>query len=159
MEQLQSHIWLTASSYMVKYLRISPYSRKPFLIYDLCTILNFLIYEENLIFFFISEGGRGLELPPPRCLAYRFSSCIIISFAAYFCKPRNAFSYAFAEIRSAILLLLLKAFWGFHISYKDLNRHGTAEWCKNVKFTRSGKTVKSKAYRRTMLNKIIWKKN
>jgi hypothetical protein len=29
MEQLQSHIWLTASSYMGKYLRISSYTRKP----------------------------------------------------------------------------------------------------------------------------------
>jgi hypothetical protein len=38
---------------MVKYLRISSYFRKPFLIYD-CSILNFLIYEENLIFCFIS---------------------------------------------------------------------------------------------------------
>ncbi len=31
---VQSHIWLTASSYIVKYLRISSYIRKPFLIYD-----------------------------------------------------------------------------------------------------------------------------
>ncbi len=37
MEQLQSHIWLTASSYMGKYLRISSYIRKPFLIYDFAT--------------------------------------------------------------------------------------------------------------------------
>jgi hypothetical protein len=38
-EQLQSHIWLTASSYMGKYLRISSYIyiRKPFLIYDFAT--------------------------------------------------------------------------------------------------------------------------
>ncbi len=34
---LQSHIWLMASSYMTKYLRISSYSRKPFLIYDFAT--------------------------------------------------------------------------------------------------------------------------
>jgi hypothetical protein len=34
MEQLQNHIWLTASSYMGKYLRISSYIRKPFLMYD-----------------------------------------------------------------------------------------------------------------------------
>jgi hypothetical protein len=55
-EQLQSHIWLTASSYMGKYLRISSYIRKPFLIYDFAPapLLNFLIYEENFIFFFIS---------------------------------------------------------------------------------------------------------
>ncbi len=35
MDPEQSYIWLTASSYMVKYLRISSYCiRKPFLIYD-----------------------------------------------------------------------------------------------------------------------------
>jgi len=56
MVQLQSHIWLTASSYMGKYLRISSYFRKPFLTYDLAAapLWIFLIYEENLIFFFIS---------------------------------------------------------------------------------------------------------
>ena len=57
MEQLQSHIQLTASSYMVKYLRMSSYIRTPFLVYDFataCSTLNFLIYEENLIFFLIS---------------------------------------------------------------------------------------------------------
>ncbi len=42
---------------MGKYLRISAYIRKPFLIYDFasnCSTLNFLIYEEKLTFFFIS---------------------------------------------------------------------------------------------------------
>ncbi len=34
---LQSHVWLTASSHMVKYLRISSYIRKPLLIYDFAT--------------------------------------------------------------------------------------------------------------------------
>jgi hypothetical protein len=33
-EQLQSHIKLTASSYMTKHLRISSYVKKPFLTYD-----------------------------------------------------------------------------------------------------------------------------
>ncbi len=33
-EHLQIHIWLTASSYMGKYLRISSFIRKPLLIYD-----------------------------------------------------------------------------------------------------------------------------
>ncbi len=37
MEQLQSHIRLTASSYMGKQLRISSYIRKPFLIYHFAT--------------------------------------------------------------------------------------------------------------------------
>jgi hypothetical protein len=41
---------------MVKYLRISSYIRTPFLIYDFAprSHLNFLIYEENFVFFFIS---------------------------------------------------------------------------------------------------------
>jgi hypothetical protein len=40
---------------MVKYLRMSSYIRKPFLIYDFATdpILNFLLYVENFVFFFI----------------------------------------------------------------------------------------------------------
>ncbi len=37
MEQLQSHMWLTASSYLGKYLRVSSYIRKHFLIYDFAT--------------------------------------------------------------------------------------------------------------------------
>jgi hypothetical protein len=54
---------------MGKYLRIYSYIRKPFLIYDFapapCT-LNFLIYEENLIFFFsvcIPIDGTGQTGP------------------------------------------------------------------------------------------------
>ncbi len=46
---------LKTSSYMVKYLRISSYIRKHFLIYDYATAhVNFLIFEENFVFFFIS---------------------------------------------------------------------------------------------------------
>ncbi len=47
-----------AYSYMTKYLRISSYIRKPFLIYDFATDLNFLIYEENFIFIFISVKAK-----------------------------------------------------------------------------------------------------
>jgi hypothetical protein len=57
MEQLQSHIWLMASSYLGKYFRIFSYFRKPFLIYDFATAplwISWYKYEENLIFFFIS---------------------------------------------------------------------------------------------------------
>ena len=40
---------------MRKCANISPYMRRPLVIYDCnCYILNFHIYEENLIFFFIS---------------------------------------------------------------------------------------------------------
>ncbi len=45
-DRLQSHIYLTASSYMTKYLRISSYIRKPFLICDFATDrshLNFFL--------------------------------------------------------------------------------------------------------------------
>jgi hypothetical protein len=51
-ERLKSHIWLTASSNMTKYLRISSYIRKPFLI--LYMALQPLPSEFRLIFFFIS---------------------------------------------------------------------------------------------------------
>jgi hypothetical protein len=56
MEQLQSHIWLTASSYIGKYLRISSYIMKPFLIYDFATapLWISLYMRENLIIFLIS---------------------------------------------------------------------------------------------------------
>jgi hypothetical protein len=37
MEQLQSHLWLTASLNIGKYFHISSYIRKPFLIYDFAT--------------------------------------------------------------------------------------------------------------------------
>jgi len=41
---------LTSSLYVTKYLRISSYFRKPFLIYDFAPhpLLNFLIYEDFL---------------------------------------------------------------------------------------------------------------
>ncbi len=53
--QMQSHKWLTASSSLVKYLRISSYTRKPFLIYDFATDpIWIFLYEENFFFFFIS---------------------------------------------------------------------------------------------------------
>ncbi len=46
---------------MVNYFRISSYIRKPFLIYDFA--INFLIYEENFFFFFISvESNASLFL-------------------------------------------------------------------------------------------------
>ncbi len=54
MEQLQSHIWLTASSYMGKYLRVSSYIRKPFLIYDFATApLWISLYMRKIWFSFL----------------------------------------------------------------------------------------------------------
>ncbi len=47
--------WLTASSYMGKYLRISSYIRKPFLIYDFATApLYISLYMRKLWFSFLS---------------------------------------------------------------------------------------------------------
>ncbi len=62
MEQLQSHIWLTASSYMGIYLRISSYIRKPFFIYDFATApLWISLYMRKIWFSFLSvyEGWKG----------------------------------------------------------------------------------------------------
>jgi hypothetical protein len=55
-DRVQNHVWLTASSFMVKYLHISSYIRKPFLIFDR-SHLNLLIYEENFLLFFISVAN------------------------------------------------------------------------------------------------------
>ncbi len=53
MEQLQSHIWLTASSYMGKYFRISSNIRKPFLICDFATApLWISLYMRKILFYF-----------------------------------------------------------------------------------------------------------
>ncbi len=55
MEQLQSYIWLTASSYMGKNLRISSYIRKSFLIYDFATApLWIALYMRKTLFSFLS---------------------------------------------------------------------------------------------------------
>ncbi len=52
-EQLQSHIWLMASSYIGKYFRISSYIRKPFLIYDFATApLWISLYMRKILFSF-----------------------------------------------------------------------------------------------------------
>jgi hypothetical protein len=49
------HIWLTASSFMGKYLRISSYIRKPFLIYDFATApLWISLSMRKILFYFLS---------------------------------------------------------------------------------------------------------
>ncbi len=54
-EQLQCHIWLTASLSMGKYLRISSYIRKPFLIYDFATASLWIsLYMRKIWFSFLS---------------------------------------------------------------------------------------------------------
>ncbi len=63
MERLQSHIWLTATSYMVKYLRISSYIRNPFLIFDFATAPFWIfLYMRKILFSFLSVCCLALEL-------------------------------------------------------------------------------------------------
>jgi len=65
MEQLQSHIWLTASSYMDKYLRISSFIRKPFLIYDFATVPFWIsLYMRKIWFPFFISAGQPCWWPP-----------------------------------------------------------------------------------------------
>ncbi len=67
-EQLQSHIWLTASSYIGKYLRISSYIRKPFLIYDFETApLGISLYRRKIwfLFYHCRQDRKGYSPPPP----------------------------------------------------------------------------------------------
>jgi hypothetical protein len=52
-DRVQSQ-WPTVSSYIVKYLPISSYIRKPFLLYDFAPDPIGILYGENVIFFFIS---------------------------------------------------------------------------------------------------------
>ncbi len=71
-EQLRSHLWLTASSYKWKYLRISSYIRKPFLIYDFATAPLWISpYMRKILFSFLSVHavengweGRSVQYSP-----------------------------------------------------------------------------------------------
>ncbi len=52
-------MWLSASSYMGKYLRISSYIRKPFLIYDFATAPRRIsLYMRKIFFSFLSVYSR-----------------------------------------------------------------------------------------------------
>jgi hypothetical protein len=66
-EQLQSHIWLTASSYMGKYLCISSYIRKPVLIYDFATAPLWISYMWGKFYFLLSvrDAVQNMLPPPP----------------------------------------------------------------------------------------------
>jgi hypothetical protein len=58
-ERLHSHIWLRASSNMTKYLCISLYIRKPFLLYDFSTASVWIsLYMRKITFSFISGYRR-----------------------------------------------------------------------------------------------------
>ncbi len=54
-DRVQSHLWLTASSYMGKNLPISSYIRNPFLIYDFAPDpIWFSLYMRKILFSFLS---------------------------------------------------------------------------------------------------------
>ncbi len=54
LDRVQSHVWLTTSSYIVKIFVNFLIIRKPFLIYDFAPDPIRISYEENFVFFFIS---------------------------------------------------------------------------------------------------------
>ncbi len=80
MEQLHSHMWLTASSYMGKNLRISSYIRKPFLIYDFATASLWIsLYMRKILFYFyqcmvLFTWGRSAPVSWPSPLSCLRSS-------------------------------------------------------------------------------------
>ncbi len=62
-DRVQSHILLTGSSYVTKYLRISSYIRKPFLIlymalHPVPTKFPYTVYKENFLFLSVSSTIR-----------------------------------------------------------------------------------------------------
>ncbi len=62
-EQLQSHIWGRASSYMRKCAIISPYLRRPLVIYDFATApLWISLYMRKFLFSFLSVHGLTWSL-------------------------------------------------------------------------------------------------
>ncbi len=74
-DNLQSHLWLTASSYMRKYLLISSYIRKPFLIYDLATAPLWISFFMRKIWFpFLSVRSKNLKL-------------VLLNRTVRFCRP------------------------------------------------------------------------
>ncbi len=118
-EQLQSHTWLPAFSYMTKYFRISSYIRKPFFIYNFY-ILNFLRYEENFIFFFISHSSSIvllLSLPSSTDpLPSSQSSCSILHALILF--PPSLPSLFFSLSSPSVLLAVFFSLgWLFMLSH------------------------------------------
>ena len=60
---LKNPIWLTASSYMVKYFRISSYIRKPFLIHDFATApICISLYMRKILFSFYQCSYLSVSL-------------------------------------------------------------------------------------------------
>ncbi len=74
-DRVQSHIWLfTASSYMMKYLRILSYFMKPFLIYDFAPDpIRISLYMSKILFSFLS-----VHTPPPPLTVYVYTVYVLI---------------------------------------------------------------------------------
>ncbi len=69
--QLQCNIWLTASLYMVKYLRISSHIMKPFLIYDYATAplwISLYCIWGKFVFFFLVYSILKVQSTALRCI-------------------------------------------------------------------------------------------
>ncbi len=70
-EQLQSHKWLTASLYMTKYMRISSYIKKTFIVYDFATAsiwFSFYMWKIVISFFISAKSWSCLiELKGCKC--------------------------------------------------------------------------------------------
>jgi hypothetical protein len=67
-EQLQSNIWLTASSYMGKYLRISSYIRNPFFIHIwLCNYSTMNSLYTRKFYFLFYQCSEGHCVPANYC--------------------------------------------------------------------------------------------
>ncbi len=141
MEQLQSHIWLTASSYMVKYLRISPYIRKPFLIYDFATAPFWIPHIRGKFnFLFYQCVGAG-SLPHAALLTASVLALLSHTHGLFLVHPECIF-----------LRISLNAIC--HNGHENIKPFGIFEFepsrnhmCANtVRITRIGKTVKRHSY-------------
>ncbi len=90
LEQLQSHIWLTASSYIGKYLRISSYIRKPFLKYDFATAPLWISWWGKFYFLFYQcmyarlrslvpalTGNRWIQIQQLKFLCLKVCRCTV----------------------------------------------------------------------------------
>ncbi len=146
MDQLQSHIWLTASSYLVKYLRIS-YIRKPFLYITLhllhsefpyiwgkfdflfyqCTVGERIVrdmqaYNPGINSFYFQKQQFSLKLLSSRqiscndILSFYLFLICYLPVQKYIPKPFKALQGLSLKRKGIILISGTKVFWGIHFS-------------------------------------------
>ncbi len=98
-EQLQSHIRLTSSSYMGKYLRVSSYIRKPFLIYDFATAPLWISLNMMKIWFYFLSVYTCLSfaLSSLRLSVFVFWPCIYPLSLAVFCPVLSTLALALSS--------------------------------------------------------------